>query len=111
MDEPLPNSEASESSNVDFGARPRSAFATTMWGVVLEAGDQDHEKAAVALHQLCSIYWYPIYAFVRRRGSNFHEAEDLTQAFFAHLLEGQLLQKVDQDKGRFRSFLLTALTN
>ncbi|HEX4120565.1 MAG TPA: sigma-70 family RNA polymerase sigma factor [Verrucomicrobiae bacterium] len=63
------------------------------------------------MHRLCNLYWYPIYAFIRRRGSNKEEAEDLTQAFFAHLLEGEVLRKVDQDKGRFRSFLLAALTN
>ena len=54
---------------------------------------------------------YPIYAFIRRRGADFHEAEDLTQAFFAFLLEGEILKKADQNKGRFRSFLLTALNN
>jgi len=93
------------------GAKPRSVFATTMWSVVIRAGDHDLEKAAAALHQLCTIYWYPIYAFIRRRGSDFHEAEDLTQAFFEHLLEGELLKKVDKEKGRFRSFLLAALNN
>ncbi len=82
-----------------------------MWSVVVDAGDQDHEKAAAALQQLCSIYWYPIYAFIRRRGSNFHEAEDLTQAFFEHLLEREFLKNVSKDKGRFRSFLLKSLTN
>lgn len=82
-----------------------------MWSVVLEASDKDEEKAAAALHQLCSIYWYPIYAFIRRRGSNFHESEDLTQAFFEHLLEGEFLKNVHQEKGRFRSFLLKSLTN
>jgi RNA polymerase sigma factor (sigma-70 family) len=108
---PLPNSDASESPISGSGNRPRSEFATTMWSVVLEASDHDQEKAAAALHQLCSIYWYPIYAFIRRRGSDFHEAEDLTQAFFEHLLEGGFLKNVHQEKGRFRSFLLKSLTN
>ena len=89
----------------------REVFATTQWTAVLAASDQDFAKAAAALHWLCSTYWYPIYAFIRRRGANFHEAEDLTQSFFAFLLEGQILKKAHQNKGRFRSFLLAALTN
>jgi len=87
------------------------AFNTTHWSVVVEASTNDLAKAAAALHRLCSLYWYPIYAFIRRRGANYHEAEDLTQAFFAHLLERQALQKVKQNKGKFRSFLLASLSN
>jgi RNA polymerase sigma factor (sigma-70 family) len=107
----MTNSGAIEESGSGSGKRPKSVFTTTLWSVILDAGDHDCEKAAAALHQLCAIYWYPIYAFIRRRGSNFHEAEDLTQAFFEHLLEGDRLKKVKQDKGKFRSFLLTALNN
>jgi RNA polymerase sigma-70 factor (ECF subfamily) len=106
-----PNSGELETAGTDFANERRSGFATTLWSVVIDAGTQDCEKAAAALRQLCSAYWYPIYAFVRRRGSNVQDAEDLTQAFFEHLLEGRMLQKVDQDKGRFRSFLLKALTH
>ena len=91
------------------GGKP-CAFATTHWSVVLQAGRSD-ASGAVALEHLCRIYWYPIYAFIRRRGSDHHHAEDLTQAFFAHLLEQDSLAKADRVKGKFRSFLLAALTN
>jgi RNA polymerase sigma factor (sigma-70 family) len=111
MDDSLGKAEAMEKSSSGSASTRRDTFATTHWSVVLDACTRDFEKAAAALHRLCSIYWYPIYAFVRRRGSDVHEAEDLTQAFFEHLLERQTLQKVDQDKGKFRSFLLAALTN
>jgi RNA polymerase sigma factor (sigma-70 family) len=86
-------------------------FSTTNWSVVLEAGRTDVARAAVALEHLCRKYWHPIYVFVRRRGSNHHEAEDLTQAFFAYLLEKETLKAVDRRKGKFRSFLLASLTN
>src|SRR5579871_5878375 len=87
------------------------AFATTHWSVVRSAGTNDPENAAHALNALCKKYWYPIYAFIRRRGSDSHEAEDLTQAFFAQLLEKQSIKQADREKGKFRTFLLTALTN
>jgi RNA polymerase sigma factor (sigma-70 family) len=86
-------------------------FSTTNWSVVLEAGRTDVARAAVALEHLCRKYWHPIYVFVRRRGSNHHKAEDLTQSFFAHLLEKETLKEVDRQKGKFRSFLLASLTN
>jgi RNA polymerase sigma-70 factor (ECF subfamily) len=86
-------------------------FSTTHWSVVLEAGRTDAARTASALERLCRQYWKPIYVFVRRRGSKHHEAEDLTQAFFAHLLEKQTLKAVDRRKGKFRSFLLASLTN
>jgi RNA polymerase sigma-70 factor (ECF subfamily) len=85
----------------DFGLADRkvSAFSTTHWSVVLGAG-QDNLTAAVSLERLCHIYWYPIYAFIRRRGSGQQDAEDLTQGFFAHLLEKETLKKVDRQKGQ-----------
>jgi RNA polymerase sigma factor (sigma-70 family) len=86
-------------------------WTTTHWSVVLAAGGGDDPRAAVALEQLCRDYWYPIYAFIRRRGSDPHSAEDLTQSFFACLLEKEMLKHVDRQKGKFRSFLLAALTN
>jgi RNA polymerase sigma factor (sigma-70 family) len=86
-------------------------FTTTNWSVVLVAGKTDYGRAADAMEKLCVRYWYPLYAFVRRRGSDEHEAKDLTQAFFAHLLENESLKKVDRQKGKFRSFLLAAATN
>src|SRR5579883_2811535 len=87
------------------------AFSTTHWSVVLAAGDGDAARSTMALEKLCRQYWHPIYAFVRRRGADRHEAEDLTQAFFEHLLNKESLKKVDPQKGKFRTFLLAALTN
>jgi len=80
-------------------------FGTTHWSVVLNAG----QGAEEALLKLCRIYWPPLYAYTRRRGHAVHEAQDLTQAFFAHLLENRGLAGVAPAKGRFRSFLLASL--
>jgi len=87
----------------------RSYFNTTHWSMVQSARDGESEQAAQALAQLCSCYWYPLYSFVRRRGLNHHDAEDLTQAFFYRLLDRNFLSAVDHRKGRFRTFLLMAL--
>jgi RNA polymerase sigma-70 factor (ECF subfamily) len=84
-------------------------FPTTLWTVVLRAGQDEPAQAQAALTQLCQTYWYPLYSFVRRRGSAPHDAQDLTQAFFAHLLEKRGLQRVDPELGRFRTFLLASL--
>jgi RNA polymerase sigma factor (sigma-70 family) len=84
-------------------------FATTHWSVVLEAGGNDSPEAAAAVASLCRVYWYPLYAYVRRRGHSFADAQDLTQEFFARLLEGKFLRQADQKRGRFRTFLLTSL--
>jgi DNA-directed RNA polymerase specialized sigma24 family protein len=86
-------------------------FSTTNWSVVLLAGLGNDHQAAAALERLCQRYWYPAYAFIRRRGASVHEAEDLTQSFFAYLLEKETLKKANRDRGKFRSFLLTSLTN
>ena len=80
--------------------------------MVLAAGaDATSAGAREALTVLCESYWYPLYAFLRSRGHPVHDAEDLTQAFFAHLLERHALRHADRGRGRFRSFLLTSLTN
>ncbi len=84
-------------------------FLTTHWTVVLAAGRHDTARAETALAQLCQTYWYPLYAYVRRRGRSPHDAQDLTQEFFARLLEHNWLARADQAKGRFRTFLLTAM--
>jgi RNA polymerase sigma factor (sigma-70 family) len=84
-------------------------FATTRWSVVCAAG-RDDSAAGAALAALCETYWYPLYAFLRRRGCSREEAEDVTQAFFARLLERGWVRSADRDRGRFRTFLLTALT-
>lgn len=88
---------------------PGVGFATTRWSVVLAARDGGDPPAAQALDALCRAYWYPLYAFVRRQGRSPADAEDLTQAFFARLLEKNYLAAVDDQKGRFRSFLIVAL--
>ncbi len=89
--------------------KPGVCFLTTHWSVVLAAANHDSKGADEALERLCRAYWYPLYAHVRRRGHEPHEAQDLTQAFFERLLQKSFLRAVDRNKGRFRSFLLTAL--
>ena len=86
-------------------------FPTTLWTVVLHAGRDEPAQARAALTLLCQAYWYPLYSFVRRRGYSPHDAEDLTQAFFAHLLEKRGLGRIDPEQGRFRTFLLASLKN
>jgi RNA polymerase sigma factor (sigma-70 family) len=88
-----------------------AAFATTHWTVVLAAREREGTAARLALASLCSTYWYPLYAFIRGRGSSPHEAEDLTQEFFLHFLERNALQRVRPEAGKFRSFLLACLKN
>lgn len=83
-------------------------FATTRWSLVCAAGKAD-SSARHALAALCESYWYPLYAFLRRRGCGRDEAEDVTQAFFTNLLERGWVRTADRDRGRFRTFLLTAL--
>jgi prepilin-type N-terminal cleavage/methylation domain-containing protein/prepilin-type processing-associated H-X9-DG protein len=84
-------------------------FATTHWSVVLAAGEPGSPQSAEALEKLCRAYWYPLYAFVRRDGYSPEDAQDLTQAFFARLLEKQYLNQVEPQRGKFRYFLLAAL--
>jgi RNA polymerase sigma factor (sigma-70 family) len=84
-------------------------FVPTRWSVVLKAAGQAGPGAEEALAILCETYWFPLYAFVRRQGHSPHDAEDLTQAFFARLLEKRYLENIQREGGRFRSFLLTAL--
>jgi len=83
-------------------------FATTRWSLIAAAQDPAAPEARQALAELCAAYWYPVYAYVRRRGHDHHAAQDLTQGFFARLLEKNDLAAADQTRGRFRSFLLTA---
>jgi len=96
----------------DLDASVRSpVFATTHWSVVLNAADSDAPQARDALERLCRAYWYPLYAYVRWRGRSPEDAQDLTQSFFVRLLERDLLAVASPERGRFRSFLLTALRN
>lgn len=88
-------------------------FPSTHWSVVLAAGSTRAEPdiAGAALAELCRIYWAPLYGFVRSRGHTVHDAQDLTQSFFAYLLEHKLYARADRQKGRFRSFLLASIKN
>lgn len=89
---------------------PGSAeFATTHWSVVLAAGQRDSSQASNALETLCRAYWYPLYAYVRRRGCGPEDAQDLTQDFFAQLLRKNYPARSDRAKGKFRTFLLHTL--
>jgi len=91
--------------------RRQPVFATTHWSVVLKAGRADTTHAQDALAKLCQNYWYPLYAYVRRRGHSAHDAQDLTQAFFLCLLARQSLADADPNRGRFRSFLIGAMNH
>jgi RNA polymerase sigma-70 factor (ECF subfamily) len=91
------------------GTREFSRFATTRWSVVCAAADAASARQPAALEELCRAYWLPLYAFLRQSGHLPEDAQDLTQAFFSRLLERGLLARADPGRGRFRSFLLTAL--
>jgi RNA polymerase sigma factor (sigma-70 family) len=84
-------------------------FVTTHWSVVLSAREKQSPQSAAALETLCRTYWYPLYAYLRRQGRPPHDAQDLTQGFFARLLKKDYLQAVAREKGKFRTFLLVAL--
>jgi RNA polymerase sigma-70 factor (ECF subfamily) len=84
-------------------------FATTHWSLVLAAGERNAPNFEQALATLCERYWFPLYAHIRHRGIDADEAQDLTQEFFARLLEKEYLQVADRNRGRFRSFLLSTL--
>src|ERR1041385_596142 len=86
-------------------------FRTTHWSIVLNAAASDSPARQSALGALCESYWYPLYAFARRQGSNPEEAEDAIQEFFARLLAKNGLASVRRENGRFRSFLLASLKN
>src|SRR2546428_3815139 len=90
---------------------PQELFFTTRWSVVLRAADTDTIAASRALAELCRSYWYPLYVYCRRRGYSPHDAEDLTQGFFARLLELDSLADVRRDRGKFRAFLLASLNH
>ena len=97
------------SSDCASSSAPGDVFATTHWTVVLAAGQRHTPQADSALEELCRTYWFPLYAYVRRRGHAKADAEDLVQAFFAKLLEKNFLANLDNERGKFRAFLLAAL--
>src|SRR5712691_3016404 len=86
-----------------------SDFPTTRWTLVVAAADPQRKEARSALVSLCEGYWYPLYAYIRRRGYPADQAQDLTQEFFIRVLEGRYLDRADPEKGRFRAFILTSL--
>lgn len=98
-------------SPVPDAPQPAAAFRTTHWSAVLLAGRDSLPAAQAALEDLCRTYWFPLYAFVRRQGRSHADAQDLVQGFFAQLLERRDLAEVHPDKGRFRTFLLAALSH
>jgi len=83
-----------------------ASFATTQWAAVIAAEHPSSPDGRQALEQLCRTYWYPLYAFLRRQDHSPEDAQDLVQGFFLHLLQREVLQTVERDRGRFRSFLL-----
>ena len=98
-------------SNQNDNSARLGQFGSTRWSVVLEAAHHSSPDSRRALETLCLTYWYPLYAYVRRRGYDLHEAQDLTQEFFARLVEKDVVDAADPSRGRFRSFLLTSLSN
>jgi RNA polymerase sigma factor (sigma-70 family) len=105
---PVDEDHASESRTAASAQKASIAFTTTHWSVVLEAQGQS-PAAQDALEKLCRTYWRPVYAFIKRQGVRPEEAEDLTQGFFARLLERRDFDTVRKEKGRLRSYLLTSL--
>ena len=95
----------------ELAGQAKAVFATTHWSVVVRAGDSQSPEAASAMERLCQTYWYPLYVFVRRKGYSHEDACDLTQEFFARLLEKRYLRSVDSKLGKFRTFLLSAMTH
>jgi RNA polymerase sigma factor (sigma-70 family) len=103
----MSNSQPDSQSPPNF---PRE-FTTTHWSVILLAGSAASAEADTALEHLCRTYWYPLYAYVRRQGHSVDDAQDLTQSFFARLLERKHLSLADPQRGRFRTFLLSSVKN
>jgi RNA polymerase sigma factor (sigma-70 family) len=99
------------SSHGNAEAAPCAQFTTTHWSIVLAAAETAAPGGREALEKLCHTYWPPVYAYIRRRGSNPDDARDLTQEFFAQFLEKKRVELADPERGRFRSFLVTALKN
>jgi RNA polymerase sigma factor (sigma-70 family) len=86
-------------------------FQTTRWSVVLVSAQSQAPGCKEAFADLCRLYWYPLFGFIRRRGYSTEDAEDMVQGFFLHLVEHETLSRVDRSKGKFRSFLLASLQN
>ena len=93
------------------GLGNQAAFQNTLWSQVFAAGKLNSPNSKQAVEELCRLYWFPIYAFLRRWGHDRQEARDLTQGFFLYLLEQNAIARADPGRGRFRSFLLGILKN
>jgi RNA polymerase sigma-70 factor (ECF subfamily) len=102
---------STSATNSPLPADARRPFATTRWSLVLAAGKDNSADSRQALVVLCEAYWYPLYAYVRRRGIDADEAQDLTQEFFTRLLEKEYVRSADPARGKFRSFLLASLNH
>ena len=98
-------------SDTPTAGQRRDRFVTTRWSVILSCADLEgsEQKTRKALAELCKIYWRPVFAFIYHQGHSVHNAQDLTQDFFVMVLKGQLLQRADRNRGRFRSLMLRAL--
>ena len=98
---------------IDRRTAPQTGFVPTHWSIIAAAGETqlNPEAARTALADLCQTYWRPLYSFVRSRGYPVHDAQDLTQGFFAYLIERKIYCRADREKGKFRSFLLASLKN
>ncbi len=99
-------------SRTDTESSPGGAwFATTQWRIVLDAAAESSPESSAALENLCRIYWYPVYSYIRWRGHDAHAAQDLAQEFFAQHLAKNFIARVDKSKGKFRTYLLTLLNH
>ena len=90
---------------------PSSSFHTTRWSLVLSAGQRTGPESRAALALLCEVYWYPLYAYIRRQVASADAAQDTTQEFFVHILDKNVLARASRERGRFRAFLLASLKN
>src|SRR3954451_15222597 len=99
----------SSSGKKNDGIETDGRFPLTSWSLVLAAGQNNATRSRDAMSQLCGLYWYPLYAYIRRQGLDVDQAQDLTQAFFAVLLEKNYIEEARRERGKFRSFLLACL--
>jgi len=100
-----------ELSKHESQAGAAQAFHTTHWSVVVAAGEEGSEQAAAALSRLCQTYWFPVYAFIRKKGYSPEQAQDFTQEFFAGFLAKNYVARAARDRGRFRVFLMSSVEN
>src|SRR5262249_1711970 len=108
---PRSKAMSEEQSNQETQEGAARAFHTTHWSVVVAAGEHGSEQAAAALSRLCQTYWFPVYAFIRKRGHSPEQAQDFTQDFFAVFLEKNYVTRAARDRGRFRAFLMSSVQN